>query len=45
MLFGSLAPEYGPRQGPGYRTTEDTQLLKNVLQDSINLLEQVGWAV
>ncbi|XP_044031668.1 protein Aster-C isoform X3 [Siniperca chuatsi] len=37
----SLAPEYGPRQGPGYRTTEDMQLLKTVLQDSINLLEQL----
>lgn len=45
MLFGSLAPEYGPRQEPKYRATEDTQLLKTVLQDSINLLEQVGWAV
>ncbi|CAJ1082150.1 protein Aster-C isoform X2 [Xyrichtys novacula] len=37
----SLAPEYGPRQGPGYRTVEDMQLLKTVLQDSINLLEQL----
>lgn len=45
MLFGSLASEYGPRQEPRYRTIEDTQLLKTVLQDSINLLEQVGWAV
>ncbi|XP_068437997.1 protein Aster-C [Clinocottus analis] len=37
----SLAPEYGPRRGPEYRTRDDAQLLKNVLQDSINLLEQL----
>ncbi|XP_070708887.1 protein Aster-C [Pempheris klunzingeri] len=37
----SLAPEYGPSQGPGFRTREDMQLLKAVLQDSINLLEQL----
>ncbi|GAA6214971.1 GRAM domain-containing protein 1C [Lates japonicus] len=37
----SLAPEYGPRQGPGYRSREEMQLLKTVLQDSINLLEQL----
>ncbi|XP_060920815.1 protein Aster-C [Labrus mixtus] len=37
----SFIPEYGPRQGPWYRTTEDMQLLKAVLQDSINLLEQL----
>lgn len=37
----SMAPEYGPKQAPGYRTREDTELLKNVLQDSINLLEQL----
>ncbi|XP_034562702.1 protein Aster-C isoform X2 [Notolabrus celidotus] len=37
----SLAPEYGPRPGPGFTTTEDLQLLKTVLQDSINLLEQL----
>ncbi|XP_039982446.1 protein Aster-C isoform X2 [Xiphias gladius] len=37
----SLAPEYGPRQGPGYKTREEMHLLKNVLQDSINLLEQL----
>lgn len=42
MLFDSLAPEYGPRQGPGYRSREEMHLLKTVLQDSINLLEQVG---
>lgn len=41
LLFGSLAPDYGPRQGPAYRTSEEMQLLKTVLQDSINLLEQV----
>ncbi|XP_054478505.1 protein Aster-C isoform X2 [Anoplopoma fimbria] len=37
----SLASEYQSRQGPEYRTIEDAQLLKNVLQDSINLLEQL----
>ncbi|XP_075936423.1 protein Aster-C [Anarhichas minor] len=37
----SLAAEYGPKQGPEYRTREDAQLLKNVLQDSINLLQQL----
>ncbi|XP_030253383.1 protein Aster-C isoform X1 [Sparus aurata] len=37
----SLAPEYGPRQAHMYRSTEDMQLLKTVLQDSINLLEQL----
>uniref|UniRef100_A0A8C3ASQ5 GRAM domain containing 1C n=2 Tax=Cyclopterus lumpus TaxID=8103 RepID=A0A8C3ASQ5_CYCLU len=37
----SLAPEYGPRSGPEYRAREDAQLLKTVLQDSINLLEQL----
>ncbi|XP_040921446.1 protein Aster-C isoform X2 [Toxotes jaculatrix] len=37
----SSVPEYGPRQGPGYRTREDMNLLKTVLQDSINLLEQL----
>lgn len=41
----SLAPEYGPRPGPGpgagFRSIEDMQLLKTVLQDSINLLEQL----
>ncbi|XP_029385441.1 protein Aster-C isoform X2 [Echeneis naucrates] len=37
----SLAPEYGPKQGPGYRTREEMLLLKTVLQDSINLLEQL----
>ncbi|XP_049420858.1 protein Aster-C isoform X1 [Epinephelus fuscoguttatus] len=37
----SLASEYGPRQGPGFRSPEDAQLLKTVLQDSINLLEQL----
>ncbi|XP_071341282.1 protein Aster-C isoform X2 [Trachinotus anak] len=37
----SLTPEYGPTQGPGYRTRDETLLLKTVLQDSINLLEQL----
>ncbi|XP_070784319.1 protein Aster-C [Enoplosus armatus] len=37
----SLAPEYGPRPGPGHGTTEDMQMLKTVLQHSINLLEQL----
>lgn len=37
----SLASEYEPRQGPGFRSPEDAQLLKTVLQDSINLLEQL----
>ncbi|XP_029313416.1 protein Aster-C [Cottoperca gobio] len=36
-----LASEYGPRQGPGFQTREDALLLKTVLQDSINLLEQL----
>lgn len=42
FFVDSLAPEYGPRQAHMYRSTEDMQLLKTVLQDSINLLEQVG---
>ncbi|XP_045923434.1 protein Aster-C isoform X3 [Micropterus dolomieu] len=37
----SLASEYLPKQGPGYGATQDMQLLKTVLQDSINLLEQL----
>lgn len=37
-----MTPEYGPRHAPGYTTREDTQLLRTVLQDSINLLQQVG---
>lgn len=37
----SLASEYSPRQGPGYRSREEARLLKTVLQDSINLLEQL----
>uniref|UniRef100_A0A3Q1E9W9 GRAM domain containing 1c n=1 Tax=Acanthochromis polyacanthus TaxID=80966 RepID=A0A3Q1E9W9_9TELE len=37
----SLAPEYGPKQAPVYRTREEMQMLKTVLQDSINLLEQL----
>lgn len=43
VLFDSLAAEYGPKQGPGYGPREDVHLLKTVLQDSINLLEQVGY--
>ncbi|XP_075994203.1 protein Aster-C isoform X2 [Genypterus blacodes] len=37
----STAPDYGPRQGPAPRTGEEMHLLKTVLQDSINLLEQL----
>uniref|UniRef100_A0A3B4URE3 GRAM domain containing 1C n=1 Tax=Seriola dumerili TaxID=41447 RepID=A0A3B4URE3_SERDU len=37
----SLVPEYGPRQGPGFKTREEMLLLKTVLQDSINLLEKL----
>ncbi|KAM4534214.1 protein Aster-C isoform 2-T3 [Odontesthes bonariensis] len=37
----SLATEYGPKRRPGFGTNEDMQLLKTVLQDSINLLEQL----
>lgn len=37
----SLAPDYGTRQAPAHRTPEETHLLKAVLQDSINLLEQL----
>ncbi|XP_041824627.1 protein Aster-C [Melanotaenia boesemani] len=37
----SLVPEYGPKLGSAYRTNEDMHLLKTVLQDSINLLEQL----
>ncbi|XP_028289236.1 protein Aster-C [Parambassis ranga] len=37
----SFAPEYGPKPGPGYRSREEMHLLKTVLQDSINLLEQL----
>uniref|UniRef100_A0A3Q0T1L6 GRAM domain containing 1C n=1 Tax=Amphilophus citrinellus TaxID=61819 RepID=A0A3Q0T1L6_AMPCI len=36
----NLSPEYGPKLGPVFRTPEELRLLKNVLQDSINLLEQ-----
>ncbi|KAG7225022.1 hypothetical protein INR49_014477 [Caranx melampygus] len=38
----SFATEYGPKQGHGYKTREEVLLLKTVLQDSINLLDQVG---
>ncbi|XP_026217600.1 protein Aster-C isoform X2 [Anabas testudineus] len=37
----SFVPEYGPKQEPGFRTKEEMYLLKTVLQDSINLLEQL----
>ncbi|XP_023272750.1 GRAM domain-containing protein 1C [Seriola lalandi dorsalis] len=37
----SLVPEYGPRQGPGFKTREEMLLLKTVLQDSINLLDKL----
>ncbi|XP_069015499.1 protein Aster-C [Embiotoca jacksoni] len=37
----SFASEYGPKRAPGYRTTEEMHMLKTVLQDSINLLEQL----
>ncbi|KAJ4925636.1 hypothetical protein JOQ06_018361 [Pogonophryne albipinna] len=36
-----LAPDYMTRLGSEYQSREDAQLLKNVLQDSINLLEQL----
>lgn len=41
VLFSSIISEHGPRQAPGYTPKADTQLLRTVLQDSINLLEQV----
>ncbi|XP_061121774.1 protein Aster-C isoform X1 [Syngnathus typhle] len=37
----SVAPEYASRQGPPFRSREEAQLLRTVLQDSINLLEQL----
>ncbi|XP_051738458.1 protein Aster-C isoform X1 [Ctenopharyngodon idella] len=37
----SLAPDLGPRQGMPHRSREEAHLLKAVLQDSINLLEQL----
>ncbi|XP_061569862.1 protein Aster-C isoform X2 [Cololabis saira] len=37
----SFASEYGLKPGPGLRTIEDAELLKTVLQDSINLLQQL----
>ena len=43
-LVGSLASTFGPREAPGFGSGENTQLFKTVLQDSINLLEQVGWS-
>lgn len=37
-----MTPDYSARHASGYTTGEETQLLRTVLQDSINLLEQVG---
>lgn len=37
----SLAPDFGPRQGMPHRSQEEVHLLRAVLQDSINLLEQL----
>ncbi|XP_072306943.1 protein Aster-C [Eucyclogobius newberryi] len=37
----SMAPDFSAAQGPGYPDREDFQLLKTVLQDSINLLDQL----
>ncbi|XP_068160705.1 protein Aster-C isoform X2 [Antennarius striatus] len=37
----NLVSDYGARPGSGYSIRDNTQLLKNVLQDSINLLEQL----
>ncbi|XP_051543352.1 protein Aster-C isoform X3 [Myxocyprinus asiaticus] len=37
----SLAPDLGPRHGLPHRSREDVHLLRAVLQDSINLLEQL----
>lgn len=44
MFSDSFAPEFGPKQAHGYKSREDVLLLKAVLQDSINLLDQVGWS-
>ncbi|XP_039522921.1 protein Aster-C isoform X2 [Pimephales promelas] len=40
-VVSSLAPDLGHRQGMPHRSQEETHLLKAVLQDSINLLEQL----
>ncbi|XP_066502142.1 protein Aster-C isoform X2 [Hoplias malabaricus] len=37
----NLAPDLGPRQTVFHRSQEETRLLRAVLQDSINLLEQL----
>ncbi|XP_075906517.1 protein Aster-C isoform X2 [Nelusetta ayraudi] len=37
----SFAAEYSPGPSPAFMNREETQLLKTVLQDSINLLEQL----
>ncbi len=41
MFFYSLVPDLGPGQGMPHRSPEEAHLLRAVLQDSINLLEQV----
>lgn len=45
VLAGSFTTEYSSGPRPAFTTREDAQLLKTVLQDSINLLEQVGGGV
>ncbi|XP_013857681.1 GRAM domain-containing protein 1C isoform X2 [Austrofundulus limnaeus] len=40
-LEASFTPEFGPKPGQSFRSSEDARLLKTVLQDSINLLEQL----
>ncbi|XP_060755908.1 protein Aster-C isoform X2 [Neoarius graeffei] len=37
----SLTPDFGPQQNTFHRNQEDARLLRAVLQDSINLLEQL----
>ncbi|XP_077100745.1 protein Aster-C isoform X2 [Siphateles boraxobius] len=40
-VVSSLSPDLGPRQGVPHRNREEVHLLRAVLQDSINLLEQL----
>ncbi|KAK7123762.1 hypothetical protein R3I93_022010 [Phoxinus phoxinus] len=40
-VVASLAPDLGPGQGMPHRSREEAHLLRAVLQDSINLLEQL----
>lgn len=40
-VVSSLAPDLGPSQGMPHRSREEAHLLRAVLQDSINLLEQL----